>query len=115
VTLAAAAQIATRLVGDTSLTNKRLVSSTPCTLYAVTGVNSGPDQYLLVFETNALPANGSAAKICVPVLGAQFYSIDFSCYGAGLDKVYVACSTTTNTLTLGSSNITVTAIIGPRQ
>jgi len=110
--LPALAELAVRVIGDAGVTNRRLVSSAPCKLYAVTGINSGPDQFIQVFQTNALPANGATPIFSVVVGGGQFYSFDFGTYGADLDKVYVCCSTTTNTLTLGSSNVSITAILG---
>ncbi len=109
---ALAQTVASRLVGDATPTNKRLVSGGPAKLYALTGINSGPDQFIQVFETNALPANGATPKFSVVVGGGQYYSFDFGLYGADLDKIYVVNSTTTNTLTLGSSNVSITAIIG---
>lgn len=108
----AIAELATRTIGDAAATNRRLVSAAACKLYAVTGINSGPDQFIQVFQTNALPANGAVPVFSVIVGGGQFYSFDFGTYGADLDKVYICCSTTTNTLTLGSSNVSITAIIG---
>lgn len=112
VAVTALAELATRTVGDAAATNRRLVSSGPCKLYAVTGINSGPDQFIQVFQTNALPANGAVPVFSVIVGGGQFYSFDFGTYGSDLDKVFICCSTTTNTLTLGSSNVSITAIIG---
>ncbi len=113
----AASTISTRLIGDTLLVKSRVVSGRSCKLYAVCGYNaSASTQYMLVFETNALPADGTFAKLGpFPVLTGQFYSIDLSTYGADMDYVTVAASSTTNYLTLTSgTNVTIQAIISDR-
>lgn len=108
--LSAGAQIQTRVLGNTLATNSLVVASSPTTLYAVTGY-SASTQYIMVFQTNAVPANGATAVFSVPVSAGQYYSLDFSTYGAALDKVTVCNSTTPNTLTLGATDTTFQAII----
>lgn len=112
VALVAAAEVATRVVGNAALTNKRLVSGRPCKLYTVLGQNTGPDQFIQVFQTNALPANNAVPVFSFAIGAGQYFSLDFGQYGADLDAVYVCCSTATNALTLGSSNVSITAILG---
>ena len=98
-------------VGNAVLTNSLIVATAPVKLYAVMGYNSGPAQFVQVFQTNAVPNNGMFAKHSFPVGAQQFYSFDFSYYGENLDAVSVANSTTADTLTLGATNCSFQAII----
>ena len=103
----------TAVIGDTSLTNSLVASKAPCKLFAVTGYNSGPDQFITVFQTNAVPADGVKGKLGpFPVGSGQFYSIDLSAYGADLDAVTICNSTTAETLTKGSADCSIQAVIG---
>ncbi len=112
VALVAVAEVATRVIGNSALTNKRLVSAKAAKLYTVMGQNTGPAQFVQVFATNALPPNDAVPVFSFAIGAGQYFSMDFGQYGADLDAVYVVNSTTTNTLTLGSSNVSVQAILG---
>jgi hypothetical protein len=109
----AAALIATRTIGDTSRVASRVISTTPCKLFAVTGYNSfGSTQYVFVFESGAVPTNGQAGKLGpFPVAAGQWYSVDLSAYGADLDAVTVGVSTSDSTFTNSATNCTIQAVI----
>ena len=104
---------ATRTVGNGQFTNSLIVSSIPCKLYGVCGYNStATNEFLMIFETNAVPANGTVCRIGpFPVGANQFFSVDFSFYGSDLDKCLVAMSTTSNSLTLAGTNFTIQGIV----
>jgi hypothetical protein len=102
--------VPTRVIGNSKLTNALVVSAKPTKLFAVTGY-SPTTQYIQIIQTNQVPTNGIVPVFSVPVSAGQFYSIDFSYYGADLDSVTVVNSSTQNTLTLGSANTTFQAII----
>lgn len=108
--------VGTKLVGDATLTNRRIVSARNCKVHTILGENtSGSTVYILCFETNNLPANGAVAKFSTPVAANQYYSIDFGAIGVDLDALTVCESSTARTLTIGSSNITVQAVLTQTQ
>ena len=109
--MAASAQtIATYVRGDSTATNSLIATTKACKVFAITGY-SASTQYIQIFGTNAVPANGVKALFSVPVSAGQFYSIDFSYYGADLDGLVICNSSTVNTLTIGSADTTFTAIL----
>ena len=102
--------VQTRVIGNASYTNTLVASYKPTKLFAVTGYNSGSLQYIQVFQSSA-PTNGMIPIFSIPVAATQYFSIDFSYYGADLDKITVCNSSTADTLTKGSSNCGLQAII----
>jgi len=101
----------TRVIGDTTATNSAIFTSQNGTkVFALTGY-SATTQYIMVFQTNGIPANGFKATFSVPVSAGQFYSVDFGYYGADMDKLTVCNSTTANTLTIGAADTTFQAIL----
>jgi hypothetical protein len=107
---AGAQTVSTRIVGNSLATNYVVVTSQATKVFAVTGYTTAT-QFIQVFQTNALPANGSTPIFSVPVAAGQGYSVDFSFYGADMDKLTVCNSTTANTLTLGAADTTFQAIL----
>jgi len=114
--------IPTRIVGNSTVPNQLTVSAKPGKLYAVTGQNlSGSTLYIQVFQTatNAVtgatnPVAGQIPTFSVPVPASpQFYSFDFSYYGADFSPGCTICaSSTASTLTLAAgSSATIQAII----
>jgi hypothetical protein len=99
------------VVGNAAYTNELVVATTPSKLYAVTGYNSGPAQFIEVFETNKPPVTGATPVFSIPVSSGQYFDLDFSYYGADLDSIVICNSSTANTLTLGSLNCGIQAII----
>ena len=104
--------VATRVVGDSTATNSFIATKTKGTkVFLLTGY-SATSQYIMVFSTNAIPANGIKAALGpFPISAGQFYSIDFGAYGADLDGVVICNSTTANTLTIGAADTTFQAIL----
>ena len=102
--------VATRVVGDTTATNSLIVTSQASKTFLITGYTA-TTQYIMVFQTNSVPANGTKAVFSVPVSAGQFYSIDFGYYGADLDKLTVCNSTTANTLTIGAADTTFQCVL----
>ena len=83
-------------------TNLLVASTKPTTLYSFSAYST-TTQYILLIQTNGVPANGSTAIFTLPVQAGQTAVWDFGAYGATLDSVMVVASSTPNTLTLGSS------------
>lgn len=112
VTLTAWALIPANLVvGDSRHVQSLVASASPCKLYAVTGYNSGPAQYLLIFQAGYTPTNLEVAKFSFPIAAASYFSVDLSYYGADLDAASICNSTTDSTNTLGSVNCSFQAIL----
>lgn len=119
VTIAACAAIPnTTIIGNTSYVPYRVVKTNAVKLYTILGYNSGPAQFVMVFGTNnpsgAAPTNGQLGTFAFPVAASNYFSLDFSYYGANLDSISVANSTTATNLTLGSTNCSFQAIIAPQ-
>lgn len=103
--------VATRVTGDSTATNSFVASTKPQKVFLLTGY-SATTQYIMVFGTNTVPANGAKCNLGpFPVSAGQFYSIDFGYYGADLDAVTVCNSTTVNTLTIGAADCTFQAVV----
>ncbi len=109
----------TQIVGNSSMTlNYRVImTSTGQTsngkLYAVSGYNSGPDQFLMIFnQTNSPPTNGEVAVFSFPIQSLKGFCFDISYYGADLYNVVVCNSTTSITNTIGLTNCSFQGIIG---
>jgi len=98
-------------IGNATLTNSLIVATSPVKLYTLCGYNNGPAQYVMLFQTNAVPNNGMLAKHSFAVGAQQNYSFDFSFYGEDLDTLAVANSTTPDVLTLGTTNCSFQAIL----
>lgn len=101
--------IPTIILGDATAKSSFVAFTTAKKIYQITGY-SASTQYIQVFETNTVPANGTVPKISVPVSAGQYYSIDFGYYGLNLDKCTLANSSTVNTLTIGAADTTFQVI-----
>lgn len=105
----------TRYFGNAQYTNSLIATTNWAKLYSLTGYNSsGNVQYIQIFETNAVPANGTVPAFSMPVPATSYYSWDFSYYGLDLDDITVCSSTTANSLTLSGTNTTFQVITKTR-
>jgi hypothetical protein len=105
----------TTVTGNASLTNLLAVSQVPVKLYAVIGYNSaGSPEFVQVFNTETSPTNGTVPVFSIPVAAGQYFSFDFSYYGADLDNVWVASSSTASSLTLTAAQTSFQAITKSR-
>ena len=102
--------VPTRVIGNGTYTNMLVASYKPTKLFAVTGYNSGSLQDIQIFQSSA-PTNGMIPIFSIPVAATQYFSIDFSYYGADLDKITICNSSTGDTLTKGGSDCGIQAII----
>lgn len=103
--------VQTRVVGNASLTNALIVSTKPTKLYSVTGYNSGAAQYIQIFNTATNAPNGTVPIFSINVPTQSYFFYDFSYYGADMDKISIANSTTSATLTRGAADCGIQAII----
>lgn len=104
--------IPTRVIGSASFTNVMVASKQPAKLLQVSGYNSATNTvYVQVFAKTYTPTNTMVPVFSFPVLTANFYSMDFTPYGADLDGIGVAASTTANTLTLATNQVSFQVIM----
>lgn len=102
----------TRVIGNATLATSLVVSTVPCKLYTISGVNNNAAQrYIQVHNKAALPVNGTVPIFSFPVGTGQYFSFDISFQGADLDAVTLANSTVVDALTLGSADCAFQAII----
>lgn len=108
----------TAVLGDTKYVPYRIGRTNAVKVFAVLGYNSGPAQFVMVFGTNnpagIAPTNNQTGTFCFPVAASNYFVLDLSYYGANLDSVSVANSTTATNLTLGSTNCSFQFIISPQ-
>lgn len=83
-------------------TNLLVASTKPTVLYSFSAYST-TTQYILVIQTNGVPASGATAVFTLPVQAGQTAAWDFGAYGASLDSIMVVASSTPNTLTPGAS------------
>ena len=97
-------QGADRTANGGALVNSLVVSALPGRLYSLTVFNTGPDQYIQVFDAAAVPANATVPKMQAKELADSQVTIDFGdgrIFAAGIE---VCNSTTTAAKTLGAAN-----------
>lgn len=111
--IAIADLIDTRTFGNSLLVESRVVSSVPCKAFLISGYNNSTNQlFVQIHPRRTAPTNGAIPLFSIPVPAGNFYSFDFSTYGADMTNgIAVCCSTTVTNTTLGGTNITVQAII----
>jgi hypothetical protein len=103
-------------VSGTLFTNAYVLPNQPARCYSIQGYNSNTVAIaVMVFQTNAVPANGALPLLVQTVPAQSGYKFDFGYAGCWFDTCTVAASTTTNTLTLSSAPcITVVSIESQR-
>jgi hypothetical protein len=90
---------------STAYANSLLVKATPGTLYGMAGYNSGPDQFIQLYDAVSLPANGVAPVVTFRVPAQNNFSIEFGPYGFRFDAgMVVGNSTTGPTKTIGAAD-----------
>jgi len=102
--------VSTRIVGTTVQTNTFVASTVPVKVFLITGY-SASQQYIMGFQTNAIPPTGARATFSVPVLADNYYSIDYGYYGADYQNLTLCTSTTPFTYTPGATNATFQAVL----
>lgn len=73
-------------------------------LYTVTVFNTGPDQYIQIFDAALRPPNGTVPLVQGKVLADTQISFDFSTGRPFALGICVCNSTASGSLTLGSNN-----------
>lgn len=85
--------------------NSRLVKNSPGNLYLLTGYNSGPDQFIQIFDALSLPANGAVPKVIFFVPSEKNFSYDPEIRSRHFSVGICATNSSTGpTKTIGSAN-----------
>ena len=87
----------TQTIGDTTLVDSRVISTRPCKVIDIMGMNNGAFCYVMIFELAAVPANGTAARFVFPAQANFGWSMGES---VDLAACCVAYSSTVATLTI---------------
>ena len=94
-----------RNVTVTALSSSLVVSDKPATLYGLSGINSGVEQYIQIHDAVSLPADTSIPVIVFKVPAGENFSVGFDPKGRIFDNGVVLCnSTTLDTKTIGAAN-----------
>lgn len=89
----------------TSYVNSLIVKQEAGTLHFITGYNSGPDQFIQIFDSNLLPADGQTPKIIFIIPTQSNFSFDLGVEGRYFSSGIIICNSTTGpTKTIGSSD-----------
>lgn len=74
-------------------------------LFGFQGFNSGAAQFVLLFDDDAVSANGELARLVVSVAAASNFSVYFGSTGRWHERGIVLCNSTTEpTLTIGAAD-----------
>ena len=89
-----------------ALAASRIIKSQPGILYGMTVTNSNAAaQFIQLFDTGNLPANGAVPIMGVPVAGDSVLFLDFGRFGRKFQTGIVVCnSSTQETKTIGSAD-----------
>ena len=114
--LAAVGIQAQQVAGNASYTNALTVYNAPLKLQCVTGYNSASTrQFVQVFNTVTGATNGAVPTFSFPVPPTNYFSLDFSSYGANLDKCKVCVSSNANSLALTAATVSIQAVFKSPQ
>jgi hypothetical protein len=91
-------------------TNNLIVKASAGTLLTLNGYNSGPAQFIQLFNSAAVPGANTTPICVISVLETNNFSVDFNSYGLPFSTGMVAaCSTVASGFTVGSTNCWFTA------
>lgn len=89
--------------------NSRVVKSGAGTCFGLSGYNSGPTQWVQVFDANAIPQNGAIPVAIEKAVTATNFSIDWGVFGSRWGRAFsrgiIVCNSSTGpTLTIASAD-----------
>lgn len=94
-----------------ALVASRVISTAPCKLLSIIVLNTGAAQYIQVFESPTVPANGAIPELpAVYVAASSTVQFDFL-NGVDMDSLSISNSSTAATKTIGAADCAIVAII----
>lgn len=95
-----------------ALVASRVISTTPIKLFSLIVLNTGAAQYIQLFESTTVPANGAVPELpAVYVAANSTVQFDFGVYGMDFDSLSVCNSSTAATKTIGSADCALVAVV----
>jgi hypothetical protein len=99
------------LGNSTAYESGRVFKNSAGTLYSISGYNSGPAQFIHLFNSATIPADGAVPVMVLAVPAQTTFSFNAGLVGIPLSAgIAVTNSTTGPTKTLGSANLHMTAL-----
>lgn len=98
--------------GGGALVASRVLATRPCTLVGLIINNTGAAQFIQLFESATVPANGAVPDLpAIAIAAAVTVQIDFGPDGIDFDKLAISNSTTAATKTIGAADCGIVAIM----
>lgn len=95
-----------------ALVASRVISTTPVKLLSLIVLNTGGAQYLQLFESTTVPAEGAVPELPAVYVGANStVQFDFGVFGIDFDSLSVCNSSTAATKTIGAADCAITAVV----
>lgn len=96
-----------------ALEKSHIMKAKPCKLLMLFGYNSGGAQFLQLFDSATLPADGTVPSVApIPIEAAKPFSIAIGICGIPFDTGLVVCnSSTAGTKTIGADDCWFTGIL----
>lgn len=96
----------------TTLSSSGVIKNSPGTIYGIIGINNNANQqYLQIFESASVPADGTVPTLVFILEPLDNFSIDFGVYGFDLDAgISWSNSITLETKTIGLEDCWLNAI-----
>lgn len=100
------------VVSSSAYESHHILDAVPGTLISVTGYNSGASQFIQLFDSKTVPANGTAPLLVFTIPATSNFSLDIPITGLPYSNGMVVCnSSTAPTKTEGSANCYFTAVV----
>lgn len=91
------------------LTSALQVTTSRARQFSITGLNTGPDQWIQLHDSAATPSAAAVPKISIPVLSGQFFSIDFPDGRLFVNGIFIGNSTDAATYVAGAADCLIDA------
>lgn len=99
------------LANSSALEASRVIKNSAGNLYRIIGYNSGPDQFIQVYNTSAIPANGSIPVLTQKIIAASNFAVDLGEAGIHLSGgICIGNSSSAATRTAGASDCFFTVV-----
>lgn len=95
-----------------ALVASRVISTKPVKLLSLIVLNTGPAQYIQLFESATVPIDTTVPELPSVYVGADStVQFDFGVYGIDFDSLSVSNSSTEAAKTIGAADCAIVAIV----